>query len=805
MTTHSITETKRGGTDGMYLVSLHEGADTQAADTNLVDSLEYWTEDHQGKGLAYVHVRTKYNRDNFSGIPQVTADIEGVKVKVWDGASWTVEWSDNPAWCIRDYLTTSRYGQGVDESLIDDDTFYSAAQYCDGVFASVEYVTPSLSAYGEAVDIRYNQGVKKLGTNSPAWDSVVASNETVGIDQAELFDFRYTIQLSDYSEHYYADRAGYDVLSRPPYRGGAKSAFGISTSQTSLDPATAELLIETTSVEHISSTTLYYTIKKSGTTVATSAIPVVPYSDFTSGEDKYVAMGKTPARITYQSGTAKFYIQNAAGTEQLVHTETVTLATGDYYSKAFLYDHLDIFKHQELVYPRIAIESMKGFRKRFTFDGVVNIENTPYRNITEMLSSCRGMLVFSGGLFKLLIDKKEPVTPAFTFDEDNIVGSWAIELGNKVNTFNRAKVHFLNKQRDYDADVLVLDNETIRNEEDNGLVLEKAVSLPFTTDPYSAQILGSMILNQSRGQIACTFVGTIAATEVEIGDIIYITHSTPGWTQKKFRVIKIDLLSSDEVGISALEYADAHYDFTTTLIEHDIASDSTLAVNMEAPTGFNVIVGNVKTEGQVVITWEAPPSVGSVSSYEIRIEGDGSGDNSTLILANTDQRRYSANGLPVGKYGVLISSVNSLGARSDVLVGHFDLEIPLVYRPSGLELDLGSEDGEANGTVWSGEDCKIKWRPSSVNYSYDINDEEPNGASSGGVDYYVKDFQVDVYNSSDELLRTEYVTDTWYIYTQEKNYEDAVKQGDSEAYRELSFKVWTRGYFGQLSDEAAIL
>jgi hypothetical protein len=86
-----------------------------------------------------------------------------------------------------------------------------------------------------------------------------------------------------------------------------------------------------------------------------------------------------------------------------------------------------------------------------------------------------------------------------------------------------------------------------------------------------------------------------------------------------------------------------------------------------------------------------------------------------------------------------------------------------------------------------------------------MNNNEPNGASSGGPDYFIKDYQVDVYNGSDTLLRTEYVTDTWYIYTQEKNLEDAVKQSATEPYRDLQFHVWTRGYFGQRSAIAAKL
>jgi hypothetical protein len=86
-----------------------------------------------------------------------------------------------------------------------------------------------------------------------------------------------------------------------------------------------------------------------------------------------------------------------------------------------------------------------------------------------------------------------------------------------------------------------------------------------------------------------------------------------------------------------------------------------------------------------------------------------------------------------------------------------------------------------------------------------MNNNEPNGASSGGPDYFIKDFEVVVKDSSGTTLRTEYVTDTWYIYTKEKNLEDAVEQSATEPYRDLQFEVVARGYFGQVSETPARL
>ena len=128
---------------------------------------------------------------------------------------------------------------------------------------------------------------------------------------------------------------------------------------------------------------------------------------------------------------------------------------------------------------------------------------------------------------------------------------------------------------------------------------------------------------------------------------------------------------------------------------------------------------------------------------------------------------------------------------------------PVLPRVSDLELDLG-ENGEANSIEFTGKDVKIKWRPAAYYSSYEFNDEEPYGAGSGYPDWYLKDYLVEVYNESDQLLRQEFVPGVSYIYTLEKNFEDAKKQGDF-VYRTLKFKVYARGRQNQLSEQAAIL
>ena len=64
-----------------------------------------------------------------NGIPNITAVIQGKKV--FDPRNNTTAFSDNPALCIRDYLTNSDYGLDTPATQVDNATVIATANLCD--------------------------------------------------------------------------------------------------------------------------------------------------------------------------------------------------------------------------------------------------------------------------------------------------------------------------------------------------------------------------------------------------------------------------------------------------------------------------------------------------------------------------------------------------------------------------------------------------------------------------------------------------------------------------------------------------
>jgi hypothetical protein len=122
--------------DGFVRINKYLGTATQTADTDLISDTSSlpasegrWTTAHRLQGIAYLYVRFKYNEDAFpNGVPSVSAVIRGKKV--FNPATNTTVWSDNPALCIRDYLT-SDYGLKQPISRIDDTLINTAATICN--------------------------------------------------------------------------------------------------------------------------------------------------------------------------------------------------------------------------------------------------------------------------------------------------------------------------------------------------------------------------------------------------------------------------------------------------------------------------------------------------------------------------------------------------------------------------------------------------------------------------------------------------------------------------------------------------
>ena len=93
----------------------------------------------------------RFDSRQFNNIPTRKYLIRGIKVElpsnatvdttthlgrvtyagVWDGTFGAATWCADPAWCLWDLLTSTRYGPGIPEASLDRYDFFAISQYCN--------------------------------------------------------------------------------------------------------------------------------------------------------------------------------------------------------------------------------------------------------------------------------------------------------------------------------------------------------------------------------------------------------------------------------------------------------------------------------------------------------------------------------------------------------------------------------------------------------------------------------------------------------------------------------------------------
>lgn len=117
------------------LINRYDGTQT-ASDPTLTTASNFWTSTHILNGVSYAMVRLKWDKDRKkfpNGVPNISAVIKGKKV--YDPRNSQTAYSNNPALCVRDYLTTASYGLGEAAANLDDASFTTAANICDQTVA----------------------------------------------------------------------------------------------------------------------------------------------------------------------------------------------------------------------------------------------------------------------------------------------------------------------------------------------------------------------------------------------------------------------------------------------------------------------------------------------------------------------------------------------------------------------------------------------------------------------------------------------------------------------------------------------
>lgn len=148
-----------GRYSGVLRIRKHNGEVGQLADSFAVSEIPEWTNDHRGRGVAYVYLTLTWNVNKYpNGMPNFSFWVDGKKVL--DVRDSSTKWTPNPTLFIYDYLIETPLGAGVRTEYVDMTDFTTAANICeefvttanlDAGFIAVDTATDIITMSGETL------------------------------------------------------------------------------------------------------------------------------------------------------------------------------------------------------------------------------------------------------------------------------------------------------------------------------------------------------------------------------------------------------------------------------------------------------------------------------------------------------------------------------------------------------------------------------------------------------------------------------------------------------------------------------
>ena len=488
-------------------------------------------------------------------IPESTDSYEMLSSVAEDGPEDT-RISLNPAMQLLDYLTNDTYGRELDiDTDIDLESFLAAARDCDTRSDVTLVTTSSLTATDEYL---FTVSGKVL------WYGVVKSSTEIESGRYNTVFTKVSGKLAHRWENW-----KYFYSGELYYYEGA------------LHQASSNGVISSTPSTTSSVSSLNITKKNTSTNVSVE----ITSSKKTFDGNPVVKVG-------------------AAGSE-------------DSSSGYSLYDGDDV------KYWRFLGWDAQNQRHvtRHQLNTVIDTSRPVFENVNTMLNQFNGVLRYSAGKYSLAIEKasEDPVTETvdgitYTIDDigdEDIIGQINVEDRGQKGTYNSVSVSIEDPQNRFESRQISMFNSTYLKQ-DRSIKKDGKVQTPDITNYYNARINAKQYLDQSRASLKVNFTMGPKGLLHSAGDIIRITNSRFGWSNKLYRITNLTFTDNCLVQVTAEEHDDNSYLIIPERTTIKGVDGST--ANKAAPPPPTSLSATNNKRGGIQLDWVNPSTFNSATS-----------------------------------------------------------------------------------------------------------------------------------------------------------------------------------------------
>jgi len=209
----------------------------------------------------------------------------------------------------------------------------------------------------------------------------------------------------------------------------------------------------------------------------------------------------------------------------------------------------------------------------------------------------------------------------YAFNDNNIIGDIRVSATDITSSINQVEARFPFKQnRDQPAfvyletpSILLYPNEPVN---------KYTITYDMVNDSVQAQYLANRLLEQAREDLIVGFSTTYYGIQVDAGNVVSVTNSNYGWTNKLFRVNRVNEASLPDGSLGAKlelsEYSAAVYDDQTISQYAAVPNSDLPSINffsaLSAPTVSAINDASAIPNFSVTVTM---PTTGRVTYIEL--------------------------------------------------------------------------------------------------------------------------------------------------------------------------------------------
>ncbi len=316
----------------------------------------------------------------------------------------------------------------------------------------------------------------------------------------------------------------------------------------------------------------------------------------------------------------------------------------------------------------------------FDTNAVIDTSRKVIDNVRDILRGCRGYLPYVQGKYRLVIETTG--TASVSLGEDDILGGYSLASPSKNSKYNRVIATFINPDRNFQADQVTFpptddsslpsaDQHATMKNIDGGFLLEGKFDFKTITSPYQAEEMAEIILRRSRESLGLNITAGFKAYELHIGDIVNITLSSLGFSNKAFRVLSMVFNEDYTISLTLVEHQDSHYTFAT---KGQVASTPSTNLpnpfSIQPPASLTLSDELIEYADGVVLT-RLNILVGASTDQFVQyyqVEAKKSTESDFKIISSGTQLNHELiNVVDDATYNVRVKAINSFGVSSSYI------------------------------------------------------------------------------------------------------------------------------------------